>query len=84
MLKTKQLFYHVRVICSFQQHIRPTRPPPAPGRHQRRSLLVTLLKDLIAIPEHVHQGDFVLNLSEGVTHADAPLRDYLVTPQLVD
>ena len=42
-----------------------------------------LLKDLITIPERVHQGDFVLKLSEGVSHADATLRDYVVTPQLV-
>ena len=26
-----------------------------------------LLKDLISIPERVHQGDFVLQLSKGVT-----------------
>ncbi len=45
---------------------------------------MTLLKDLINIPERVHQGDFVLKLSEGVAHADATLRDYVVTPQLVD
>jgi hypothetical protein len=45
---------------------------------------MTLIKDLINIPERVHQGDFVLKLSEGVTHADATLRDYVVTPQLVD
>lgn len=45
---------------------------------------MTFLKDLIHIPERVHQGDFVLKLSEGVTHADATLRDYVVTPQLVD
>ncbi|MCZ8285530.1 MAG: DUF6079 family protein, partial [Bacteroidia bacterium] len=45
---------------------------------------MTLLKDLIDIPERVHQGDFVLKLSEGVTHAEATLRDYVVTPQLVD
>ena len=45
---------------------------------------MTLLKDLIAIPERVHQGDFVLKLSEGVTHADQTLRDYVLTPQLVD
>ncbi len=43
-----------------------------------------LLRDLIHIPERVHQGDFVLKLSEGVTHADQTLRDYVVTPQLVD
>jgi hypothetical protein len=43
-----------------------------------------LLKDLIAIPERVHQGDFVLKLAEGLSHADQTLRDYVVTPQLVD
>ena len=43
-----------------------------------------LLKDLIHIPERVHQGDFVLKLSEGVTNANQTLRDYVVTPQLVD
>lgn len=43
-----------------------------------------LIKDLIAIPERVHQGDFVLKLSEGVSHAEQTLRDYVVTPQLVD
>ena len=43
-----------------------------------------LLKDLIAIPERVHQGDFVLQLSRGVTEPERTLRDYVVTPQLVD
>jgi hypothetical protein len=43
-----------------------------------------LIKDLIAIPERVHQGDFVLKLSDGVSHAEQTLRDYVVTPQLVD
>lgn len=45
---------------------------------------MTMLKDLAHIPERVHQGDFVLKLSEGVTHAETTLRDYVVTPQLVD
>jgi len=45
---------------------------------------MTLLKDLIAIPERVHQGDFVLQLSKGVTAPEQTLRDYVVTPQLVD
>jgi len=45
---------------------------------------VTLLKDLISIPERVHQGDFVLQLSKGVTEPEQTLRDYVVTPQLVD
>jgi hypothetical protein len=43
-----------------------------------------LIRELIAIPERVHQGDFVLKLSEGVAHADQTLRDYVVTPQLAD
>jgi hypothetical protein len=43
-----------------------------------------LLKDLISIPERVHQGDFVLQLSRGVTEPEQTLRDYVVTPQLVD
>ena len=43
-----------------------------------------LLRDLIHIPERVQTNDFVLNLSEGVTpaHAEATVRDYVVTPQL--
>lgn len=43
-----------------------------------------LLRDLIVIPERVHQGDFVLQLSKGVTEPEQTLRDYVVTPQLVD
>ncbi len=43
-----------------------------------------LLKDLISIPERVHQGDFVLQLSKGITEPEQTLRDYVVTPQLVD
>ncbi len=43
-----------------------------------------LLKDLIPIPERVHQGDFVLQLTKGVNEPEATLRDYVVTPQLVD
>jgi hypothetical protein len=45
---------------------------------------MALLKDLISIPERVHQGDFVLQLSKGVTEPEQTLRDYVVTPQLVD
>ena len=45
---------------------------------------MTLLKDLIHIPGRVHQGDFVLQLSQGVTQPEQTLRDYVVTPQLVD
>lgn len=42
----------------------------------------TLLKDLIEIPEIVHKGDFVLRLSDGVTHRHETLGAYVVTEQL--
>jgi hypothetical protein len=45
---------------------------------------MTLIKDLIHIPERVQRGDFVLNLASGL-EADAveqTLKDYVVTPQL--
>lgn len=45
---------------------------------------MTLLKELIDIPEQVHQGDFVIQLSQGVLEPERTLRDYVVTPQLVD
>ena len=41
---------------------------------------MTYIRELIAIPERVHQGDFVLKLSEGVSHAEQTLKDYVVTP----
>lgn len=42
--------------------------------------------EVFNIPRAVHQGDFVLRLTEGVDrdHADATLRNYVVTPQLVE
>ncbi|MBF0108908.1 MAG: phage resistance protein [Magnetococcales bacterium] len=43
---------------------------------------MTLIKELIEIPERVHKGDFVLRLAEGVERADETLRHYVVTPQL--
>ena len=42
------------------------------------------LAELIEIPERVHKGDFVLRLTEGVTHPEATLSSYVVTPQLAD
>jgi hypothetical protein len=44
---------------------------------------MTLLRDLIDIPEHVQKGDFVLRLSEGVIDPAGTLREYVVTPELV-
>ncbi len=45
---------------------------------------MTLLKELIRIPEQVQRGDFVLNLASGLEadSIDQTLKDYIVTPQL--
>ena len=43
---------------------------------------MTLIKDLIEIPEQIHKDDFVLKLAEGVTRAENTLREYVVTPEL--
>jgi hypothetical protein len=40
------------------------------------------IKDLIALPEQVNRGDFVLRLTEGVAHPDATVDSYVVTEQL--
>jgi hypothetical protein len=44
---------------------------------------MTLLRELIEIPEHVQKGDFVLRLSEGVIDPSGTLGEYVVTPELV-
>ncbi|MCG7935437.1 MAG: phage resistance protein [Candidatus Thiodiazotropha taylori] len=45
---------------------------------------MTLIKELIHIPEKVQRGDFVLNLASGLEPdaIDQTLKDYVVTPQL--
>ena len=43
---------------------------------------MTLLRELIDIPEHVQKGDFVLRLSEGVVDPAGTLAEYVVTPEL--
>lgn len=43
---------------------------------------MTLLSELIDIPEQVHKGDFVLKLTSGVEQADQTLDQYVVTEQL--
>ncbi len=43
---------------------------------------MTLVRELIDIPERVHQGDFVLRLAEGLSKAQETLRTYVVTPEL--
>ena len=44
---------------------------------------MTLLKELIDIPEHIDKGQFVLRLTEGVTDPQATVGSYVPTPQLV-
>ncbi len=44
--------------------------------------MTTLLRDLIDIPTQVHQGDFVLKLTEGVSRPEQTLYQYVVTEQL--
>jgi len=43
---------------------------------------MTLLRDVIEIPEEIHAGDYVLRLTEGVERVDETLREYVVTPAL--
>jgi hypothetical protein len=43
-----------------------------------------LISELLILPERVRKGDFVLNLSKGVTEPEKTLEQYVVTPQLVE
>jgi hypothetical protein len=43
---------------------------------------MTLMRDVITIPERVTDSDFVMSLSEGVAHAGQTIRDYVVTDGL--
>ena len=43
---------------------------------------MTTISDIFDIPTQVHQGDFVLHLTEGVTRPADTLSTYVVTPQL--
>ena len=45
-------------------------------------MTVTTIADIFDLPERVHQGDFVLRLTEGVERAEQTLGDYVVTEQL--
>lgn len=42
-----------------------------------------LISELLDLPDQVRKGDFVLNLSKGVTEPERTLEQYVVTPQLV-
>ena len=43
---------------------------------------MTLIKDLIQIPEQINKGDFVIKLAEDVENPDLIVKDYVVTEQL--
>src|SRR3954453_22831069 len=43
-----------------------------------------LISELLILQERVRKGDFVLNLSKGVTDPEGTLEQYVVTPQLVE
>ncbi len=42
-----------------------------------------LISDILDLPDKVRKGDFVLNLSRGVTEPEKTFEQYVVTPQLV-
>ena len=44
---------------------------------------MTTIADIFDLPVRVHQGDYVLRLSEGVEDAEGTLKHYVETPQLV-
>ena len=43
---------------------------------------MTLISEVIDVPEAVHAGDFVLELSQGINRIDQTVREYVVTPEL--
>src|SRR5688572_10607943 len=43
---------------------------------------MTLIKDLIEIPDRVQKGDFVLRLAEDINRPEVVLDNYVVTPEL--
>ena len=43
---------------------------------------MTLISELIEVPEAVHSGDFVLNLAQGISQIEKTVADYVVTPEL--
>ena len=58
--------------------------PPVVRRGRRRGgrgMTEVLLRDLIAIPDEVHAGDFVLALAKGIGE-ESTITEYVVTEQL--
>ena len=82
---------------SYQTLLETRRPRtrPDPGRHPQLAAapgddpatgedvtMDKLISELLILPERVRKGDFVLNLSKGVTEPEKTLDEYVVTPQL--
>jgi len=53
--------------------------PVEPSPVDAEGSSMTLIRELIDIPERVHRDDFVLRLAEGVTNPAETLRTYVVT-----
>ena len=45
---------------------------------------MTLLSELIEIPEQVHKSDFVISLATAIEEPERTVQDYVVTDQLAD
>lgn len=45
--------------------------------------MTTLVHDLLDLPEAVRKGDFVQGLTDGIAKPEATLRDYAITPKIV-
>ena len=45
---------------------------------------MTLLSELIDIPQEVHKSDFVISLKSAIEQPERTLADYVVTPQLAE
>lgn len=46
--------------------------------------MTTYISELFDLPDYVQRGDFVLRLTEGITKPEETVRNYVVTPQLVE
>ena len=75
-----------RALSLTHESIRAWAPPEGRRRRggRRKKLDMTLIRDLIEIPQQIHRDDFVLRLAEGVSRPSETLRTYVVTPQLAD
>ena len=65
----------------FEDH-RQTPRDDHPATNEELTMPDKLISDLLDLPDKVHRGDFVLNLSKGVTEPVETLEQYVVTPQL--